>query len=99
DNAAKYSPENAPIAVTIRGVADGVTISVADRGVGIASEDLPRLFDRFYQSKRARASKSGLGLGLSITKGLVEAHGGGISVRSVPERGSTFTVWLPTCQG
>src|SRR5262249_58855036 len=66
DNAAKYSPDATPIEITIRGVADGAEISVADQGVGIAREDLPRLFDRFFQAKRARAAKSGLGMGLYI---------------------------------
>ncbi len=97
EHAAKYSPEGAPIRVLLRAAADGrgAVISVRDQGIGIAAEDLPRLFDRFYQAKRAREKKTGLGLGLYITKGLVEAHGGRIWVESLPDRGSTFHVWLP----
>jgi signal transduction histidine kinase len=59
---------------------------------------VPRLFDRFYQTRRAREKKSGLGLGLYITKGLVEAHGGHICVASDVGRGSTFSVWLPAAR-
>lgn len=95
ENAAKYSEERAPISVHVRQSAGGAEVSVRDRGHGIAPEELRRLFDRFYQSKRAREKKTGLGLGLYITKGLVEAHHGRIEVQSEVGRGSTFTVWLP----
>jgi PAS domain S-box-containing protein len=95
ENAAKFSPEDAAITVRVVPADDGVVISVQDRGIGIPAEDLPRLFDRFYQSKRAREHKSGLGLGLYITKGLVEAHGGRLWLESEPNRGSTFFVWFP----
>jgi len=96
DNAAKYSSAGAPIQITIAAADDGAVVSVRDSGPGIAAEDLPRLFDRFYQAKRAREKKSGLGLGLYITKGLVEAHGGRIWIDSTQGHGSTFHVWLPT---
>jgi PAS domain S-box-containing protein len=95
ENAAKYSPEQAPIAVRVRQRDGGVAISVADHGSGIAPEEMPLLFDRFYQAQRARAMRKGLGLGLYITKGLVEAHGGRITVHSEVGNGSTFEVWLP----
>ncbi len=95
ENAAKSSDAETPIRLELAPAAGGVLISVADRGSGILPEDLPRLFDRFYQAKRARAKKVGLGLGLYIVKGLVEAHGGRIWVRSVVGEGSTFYVWLP----
>jgi signal transduction histidine kinase len=95
DNAAKYSDSGTRIVVRIRPDGAGALISVEDQGAGIAAEELPKLFDRFYQAKRARTKKSGLGLGLYITKGLVEAHGGRLTVESVPNRGSTFRVWLP----
>ncbi len=94
-NAAKYSAEGTPIRLTIRRAANGVTMSVQDRGMGISPADLPRLFDRFYRTKRARQMKTGLGLGLFITKGLVEAHGGRIWVESTLGQGSNFYVWLP----
>ncbi|NVB85015.1 MAG: HAMP domain-containing histidine kinase [Kofleriaceae bacterium] len=95
DNAAKYSPDGTPIRIAIRPEQGGATLSVTDRGFGISKDELPHVFERFYQSSRARAKKSGLGLGLYITKGLVDAHGGKISVASQPNRGSTFAVWLP----
>lgn len=98
ENAAKYSPDATPIRIRIAPAASGATISIEDRGTGIDPEDLPRLFDRFYQARRAREKKSGLGLGLYITKGLVEAHGGRVDVRSRPGVGSTFSVWLPGVQ-
>jgi len=96
ENACKYSPLGAPITVEIRCADDGgAWLAVTDQGPGVAPEDLPLLFDRFYQAKRAREQKTGLGLGLYITRGLVEAHGGRIRVDSVPGKGSTFQVWLP----
>ena len=95
ENAAKFSPEDTPILVRVAERAAGVMVSVEDRGVGIAPDDMPRLFDCFYQSKRAREKKTGLGLGLYITKGIVEAHGGHLWVESQPSRGSTFCVWFP----
>ena len=97
-NAAKYSEEGASISVRIRASAGGAEVSVSDQGPGIAPDELPRPFDRYYQSKRARERKDGLGLGLYIAKGLVEAHHGRIEVESTLGRGSTFTVWLPSAE-
>jgi signal transduction histidine kinase len=95
DNAAKYSPDGKPIRIGVCPEDDGVTLSVEDEGYGIAAEELPRLFDRFYQAGRARKAKSGLGLGLYIVKGLVESHGGRLRVESRVGQGSRFAVWLP----
>lgn len=95
ENAAKYSPDTAKISIHVRAAAGGAEVSVQDLGPGIGPEELDRLFDRFYQSKRAREKKTGLGLGLYITKGLVEGHGGRLDVRSELGKGSTFAVWLP----
>jgi PAS domain S-box-containing protein len=95
ENAAKYSEPGGPIDVEIREEGEGVQVAVRDRGPGIAPEDLPRLFDRYYQSRRAREKRTGLGLGLYIAKGLIEAQGGRLQARSAPGQGSTFTVWLP----
>ena len=95
DHAAKYSPDGAPIHVKIRSGTDAVGLSVEDHGSGIPREEMPRLFDRFYQAKRARENKTGLGLGLYITKGLVEAQGGALWVDSEPGHGSTFHVRFP----
>lgn len=99
ENAARYSWERAPIAVIVRADSSmrggGVSIAVEDQGVGIPPQERPYLFDRVRQARRARARKSGLGVGLYITKGLVEAHGGRIRVESEVGRGSTFEVTLP----
>jgi signal transduction histidine kinase len=96
ENASKYSAEGSPIRILIASTNGGATIAVQDQGPGISPEELPRLFDRYFQTQRARARRRGLGLGLFIAKGLVEAHGGSISVESIPDVGSTFRVWLPS---
>jgi PAS domain S-box-containing protein len=95
ENAAKYSEGGTAIEVSVKRVGREVEVAVRDRGVGIAPAELPRLFDRFYQTGRARERKTGLGLGLYITKGYVEAHGGRLTVESATDRGSTFRVFLP----
>jgi two-component system sensor histidine kinase MprB len=89
DNAVKYSPPGAPIEVTVR---DGEVV-VADHGPGVAEEDMPRIFDRFYRAATAR-SKPGAGLGLAIVREAAEAHGGHASVESSP-RGARFRLSLP----
>ena len=95
ENSNKYSAEGAPIRIHVAGAEGGVLLSVEDRGPGIAPEELPHLFDRYFQTRRARGATRGVGLGLYIARGLVEAHGGRITVESTPGRGSTFAVWLP----
>jgi signal transduction histidine kinase len=95
DNASKYAREGTAIRVTLRQDGDAAQIAVADEGEGIRPDDVPKLFDRFFQTKKARRQKSGLGLGLYITKGIVDAHGGRLTVDSTPGIGSTFHVWLP----
>ncbi|WP_437534970.1 GAF domain-containing sensor histidine kinase [Sorangium sp. So ce726] len=98
DNAAKYSGAGLPIRVTLRPESGGAALAVEDRGPGIAASDLGRLFDRFFQAPRAREKNTGLGLGLYIVKGLMEAHGGSIAVESPPGQGSTFRLWFPAAQ-
>ncbi len=90
DNAVKYSPEGAPVEVTVR----GGEVIVADHGPGIAAEDLPRVFDRFYRAAAAR-SKPGSGLGLAIVREAAEAHGGTASAESTAA-GARFKLVLPT---
>jgi signal transduction histidine kinase len=96
ENAIKYSPPGEPIAVQVRGGAM-LTVSVTDHGVGIAPEDAAHLFERFYRADtRFTRATPGVGLGLHICKGLVEAHGGHIWVESAGAgQGSTFSFTLP----
>ncbi|MHB1416028.1 MAG: MASE3 domain-containing protein [Chloroflexota bacterium] len=91
-NALKYSEDT--VRVTVEADANELTVAVADKGRGIAKEDLPHLFDRFYRVDETRRTE-GLGLGLYITRMLVEAHGGRIWVESEPGEGSTFSFTLP----
>jgi two-component system sensor histidine kinase SenX3 len=100
ENAVRYSPDNSRVSVTVegrdQGGADTVRISVADRGVGIPSEELDRIFERFYRVDPARARNTGgTGLGLSIVKHVAASHGGSVEVWSEPGTGSTFTLVLP----
>lgn len=96
DNAIKYSPHGGAIKVRINADAEGMlTISVADHGMGIPSEHLEHLFERFYRVETGGRSVRGVGLGLYICRSLVESHGGRIWVDSQPGLGSTFAFTLP----
>jgi two-component system sensor histidine kinase KdpD len=94
ENAVKYSPKGSPIEVTASLAEDKACIQVADRGVGIPTEDLARVFDKFYRVQRPE-SVSGTGLGLSISKGIVEAHLGSIYARKRENGGTVIVVELP----
>ncbi|GAB3609255.1 hypothetical protein GCM10027414_13800 [Humibacter ginsengiterrae] len=99
-NAAKYTPEGGTITVTLERADDTVSIAVADDGRGISKTDQARLFDRFFRTRDVREEAiQGVGIGLTIVKTIVDAHGGTILVESEPGRGSTFTVRLPTRAG
>jgi signal transduction histidine kinase/HAMP domain-containing protein len=96
ENAVKYSPQGSQITITGRVEGENIAISVQDEGVGIPPEHLDRIFQRFYRvNGEASRTTSGSGLGLSIAKGVVEAHGGSIWVESTPGKGSTFYFTLP----
>jgi PAS domain S-box-containing protein len=96
-NAIKFTPDGGSIRITARRAADDVEIRVTDTGVGIDSDFLPQVFDRFRQAEGfTTRTHGGLGLGLSIAKQLVELHGGTISAASEGKgRGAVFTIWLP----
>ncbi|MDH7475834.1 MAG: ATP-binding protein, partial [Anaerolineae bacterium] len=96
DNALKYTPAGGEVTLSLQREPGWVCLSVSDTGIGIPPEDLPHIFERFYRSDKARTrGKGGTGLGLAIAKWIAEAHNGRITVESAPNRGSTFTVWLP----
>ncbi|HWD61276.1 MAG TPA: HAMP domain-containing sensor histidine kinase [Humibacter sp.] len=95
-NATKYTEEGGVITVGLERDDESVVITVADNGSGISKPDQARLFDRFFRTRDAReAAIQGVGIGLTIVRTIVDAHGGTISVDSEPGRGSTFTVRLP----
>ena len=94
DNAIKYTPEGGKINVSVKTGDNNAIVSVKDTGVGIPTDDIAHIFDRFYRVHSARASY-GFGLGLSIVKAIVDAHRGNIEVESVPGQGTTFIVILP----
>ncbi len=94
DNAVKFSNDGGSIGVSISALADSVSVTVSDTGIGISEADQARVFDIFYQADGSRRTE-GNGLGLSLCKRVAEALGGEISVKSEPGRGSAFTVTLP----
>ena len=96
DNAITYSPEQGVVTLTVRKQEGRVLVSVADQGSGIAPEDLPHLFERYYHSKLADSRKSS-GLGLSIAYEIARRHEGTLSVKTAPGKGATFTLSLPPC--
>lgn len=99
-NAVKFSPKSGPIRVRVREKAGRVVVSVADKGIGIEAKDIGRIFDRFVQADMSMTRAfPGVGMGLYITREIVEAHGGRIRVRSAPGKGSTFTIEIPIEQG
>jgi two-component system phosphate regulon sensor histidine kinase PhoR len=93
-NAIKFTPEGGQVTVRVGQPDHEIRIEVTDTGIGIAAEDLPRIFERFYKVDRSRAT-SGTGLGLAIARHLVETHGGRIWAESKVGKGSTFYFTLP----
>jgi heavy metal sensor kinase len=94
DNAIKYTPAGGSIEMTVNTVNDAAAITVKDTGIGISEKDIPRIFERFYRCDPSR-SEASIGLGLSFARAIARAHGGDITVTSIPDQGSTFTVTLP----
>jgi two-component system phosphate regulon sensor histidine kinase PhoR len=97
DNAVKFSRPSGEVRVDIQSSNGGACITIADNGIGIPSEDLPRIFERFYRVDKARSREmGGTGLGLSIVKHAVEQMGGTVAVDSWLGEGTKFTVTLPS---
>ena len=96
-NAIRFSPAGSVITIGAQGCPGAVRIFVTDAGPGIRPDELPRIFDRYWQGKGRE--RGGLGLGLAIAKGIVEAHGGCIGVYSAPGAGTTFHFDVPLLAG
>jgi len=94
-NALRYTPAQGRITLSAQYEAGAVAIRVRDTGPGVVPEDLPHIFDRFYRGDKSRRSGDESGLGLTIAKSLIDAHGGTISVESAPGAGATFIILLP----
>jgi signal transduction histidine kinase len=94
DNAVKYTARGGRVAAAVRRDSDRVELVVEDTGAGIPADELPRIWQRLFRGDRSRTER-GLGLGLSLVKAIVEAHGGTVAVASELGRGSTFTITLP----
>ena len=93
-NAIKFTPEGGSVAVGLRLEGDTAVLSVEDSGVGIPADELERIFERMFRTKKAEHIP-GTGLGLAITKAIVDAHGGEIAVESEEDEGTTFTLRVP----
>jgi two-component system sensor histidine kinase KdpD len=95
ENAAKYSPAGSPIIISAEQVGSDIAISVADRGIGIDPSEQALIFDRFYRAPAHSEHIPGTGMGLSISKAIVERHDGELTLVSKPGEGSVFTMTLP----
>jgi signal transduction histidine kinase len=95
DNAIKYSSSNTEITIELTKNDSWSVLSIQDQGEGIETEDLPYIFDYFYRGDKARTNRTETGLGLAITKRIVELHHGRIEVESKAGQGSTFRIFLP----
>lgn len=94
-NAIKYSHDGGRIALRVEEDGDEILISIKDDGIGIPPEDLPHIFDGFYRGKDAQTASSGHGIGLAVSRQIIEAHNGSIAVESQLGRGSVFSIRLP----
>jgi signal transduction histidine kinase len=94
DNAVKYTPEGGRISIRCSSSDGAVNVAIKDSGVGISLAEQPRIWERLYRGDKSRGQR-GVGLGLSLVKAVVEAHGGQVTVRSSEGTGSEFTVTLP----
>lgn len=99
ENAFKYSPADAPLSITAGLKGEKIVIGVVDRGAGIDEDERARIFDKFFRGRRYRFETKGTGMGLAISKGIVEAHGEKIWVESEPGQGSVFYFTLPAVLG
>ena len=92
DNALKFTDVGGEIRLSCVKTASSIVLAVEDNGIGISKEDIPKIFDRFYQVEESRTANEGSGLGLSIAKWIVEAHQGTIKVTSEPNKKTRFEI-------
>lgn len=96
DNALRYTAKGTSVIVSASAANDGLCVSVQDHGPGLTPEEVARVFDKFYRGRDSITERSrGSGLGLTIARGIVEAHGGRLWVESEPDQGATFRFWMP----
>jgi signal transduction histidine kinase len=95
DNAIKYTPDRGRVRIEAFRDGDRVGVAFSDTGIGIGNDEIDQIWDRLYRGKRVR-HHAGLGLGLSLVKAIVHAHGGSVKVESEEGKGSVFTVFLPS---
>jgi two-component system sensor histidine kinase KdpD len=99
-NAIKFSPPGSSVEVLVRRSGDDVVISITDQGPGLMPEDVDRVFERYYRGRTTASTVPGLGVGLALSREIVEAHGGRIWAESAgPGKGSTFSIALPASTG
>jgi signal transduction histidine kinase len=94
-NAVKFSPSGSTVQITCQPMETEVHIAVSDQGIGMNPDQITRIFDKFYRVDASNTAREGLGLGMGIVRGIVEAHQGRIWVNSKPERGTTISFTLP----
>jgi two-component system sensor histidine kinase BaeS len=94
-NAVKYTPHGGSVSVSAGATDRQVWIKFVDTGPGIARDEQDLVFEPFYRGDQGRRIKQGMGLGLSIARDILHAHGGEIELQSIPDEGSQFTIWLP----
>jgi signal transduction histidine kinase len=94
DNAVKYTPGPGAVTVAVQEARGGALVTVSDTGPGISPDDQPRIWERLYRGDQSR-SQRGLGIGLSLVRAIVQAHGGTATVESVAGQGARFSIWLP----
>lgn len=96
ENAGKYTPSDAVVTITAEPLANGIALHISDNGPGFNDEDRERIFEKFYRHSSSIGDRiAGMGLGLAICRGFVEAHGGNVTAANRPGGGAVFTTVLP----
>jgi signal transduction histidine kinase len=96
-NAIKYTPKGGQVTVSLETVTEGVRVKVRDTGIGIAPEDQQTVFSGFYRTPEGKTQAKGYGLGLMVSRQILESHGSALKLESQPGKGSRFYFDLPTC--